>query len=61
MSSLTAMSAEEISKLLDEYGIKHGPVVGELVRTLTLTLTTNMAPDVEAPQWLQELKIKLLQ
>lgn len=29
MSSLITMSAEEISKLLDEYGIKHGPVVGE--------------------------------
>ncbi|XP_029689467.1 emerin-like [Takifugu rubripes] len=27
MSSLTNMSADELSKLLDEYGIKHGPVV----------------------------------
>uniref|UniRef100_A0A3B3CP95 Emerin n=1 Tax=Oryzias melastigma TaxID=30732 RepID=A0A3B3CP95_ORYME len=27
MSSLSNMSAEEISELLDEYGIKHGPVV----------------------------------
>lgn len=29
MASLSNMSAEEISKMLDEYGIKHGPVVGE--------------------------------
>lgn len=29
MSSLSTMSAQEISDLLDEYGIKHGPVVGE--------------------------------
>lgn len=29
MSSLTTMSADELSNLLDEYGIKHGPVVGE--------------------------------
>uniref|UniRef100_A0A3Q3WQM7 LEM domain-containing protein n=1 Tax=Mola mola TaxID=94237 RepID=A0A3Q3WQM7_MOLML len=27
MSSLSNMSAQEISELLDEYGIKHGPVV----------------------------------
>lgn len=27
MSSLSSKSAEEISELLDEYGIKHGPVV----------------------------------
>lgn len=29
MSSLSDKSAQEISDLLDEYGIKHGPVVGE--------------------------------
>lgn len=29
MSSLSNKSAQEISELLDEYGIKHGPVVGE--------------------------------
>jgi len=29
MSSLRSKSAEDISELLDEYGIKHGPVVGE--------------------------------
>lgn len=28
MSDLSAKSAEEIRDLLDEYGIKHGPVVG---------------------------------
>ncbi|XP_026187491.1 emerin isoform X2 [Mastacembelus armatus] len=28
MSSLSSKSAQEISDLLDEYGIKHGPVVG---------------------------------
>nr|XP_061803029.1 emerin-like [Nerophis lumbriciformis] len=27
MSALSAMSADKISDLLDEYGIKHGPVV----------------------------------
>ncbi len=29
MSSLSSKSAQEISDLLDDYGIKHGPVVGE--------------------------------
>lgn len=29
MASLGALSAQQISKMLDEYGIKHGPVVGE--------------------------------
>lgn len=36
MASLQHMSAEEISELLDEYGIKHGPVVGESLRLFTL-------------------------
>lgn len=29
MASLSTLSAEEISNMLDEYEIKHGPVVGE--------------------------------
>lgn len=45
MSSLSTKSDREISKLLDQYGIKHGPVIGELVQMVTLTLTTNMAPN----------------
>lgn len=28
MSSLSGKSDKEISQLLDEYGIKHGPIVG---------------------------------
>ncbi len=28
MSSLSGKSIKEISQLLDEYGIKHGPIVG---------------------------------
>lgn len=36
MSSLSSMSAGELSELLDEYGIKHGPVVGESHSTVTL-------------------------
>ena len=36
MSSLSSMSAGELSELLDEYGIKHGPVVGESHWTVTL-------------------------
>lgn len=31
MSSLSGKSAQDISDLLDEYGIKHGPVVGEWI------------------------------
>lgn len=32
MSSLSSKSAQEIHELLDEYGIKHGPVVGEWLK-----------------------------
>ena len=55
-SSLTTMSDNEIRKLLDNYGIKHGPVIGEWVWTPTLTVKTLITG--EAPQWLQELKLE---
>lgn len=51
MSSLSSKSAQEISDLLDEYGIKHGPVVGEWLRfapvfesTFTLDNFTQASP-----------------
>ena len=35
MSSLRSKTAKEMSDLLDEYEIKHGPVVGEWLSTIS--------------------------
>lgn len=43
MSSLVTMSAEEISRLLDEYGIKHGPVVDSTRRLYEKKLNEAMS------------------
>ncbi|CAG07514.1 unnamed protein product [Tetraodon nigroviridis] len=48
MSSLTTMSAEEISKLLDEYGIKHGPVVDSTRRLYERKLSEAMSEEKAA-------------
>ncbi|XP_073326577.1 uncharacterized protein [Pagrus major] len=45
MSSLSSMSPEEISELLDEYGIKHGPIVGSTRSLYERKLKEAMAKD----------------
>ncbi|KAL6482823.1 hypothetical protein MHYP_G00076950 [Metynnis hypsauchen] len=43
MSSLSGKSSEELSRLLDEYGIKHGPIVDSTRKLYEKKLTEAMA------------------